>query len=116
MNKNHPHLNVLSIWEPIPTDEFYTKEYISRRTYLMPDGTISVATPEKPIYAYAKGYTKGKKDFCLFLYSDSKNKKAIEKFMDKALKSVKVADISEALVIATTGGFKYTTEVYRESK
>lgn len=116
MNKNHPHLNVLSIWEAIPTDEFYSKQYNAKRTYLQPSGVVSEASIEKPIYAYAKNYTKGKKDFSLFMYSDSSNSKAVEKFFDASVKNVKTTDVSEALVIASTNGFKYTAMLFKGDK
>lgn len=116
MNKNAPILNALCIWEAIPTDEFYSKQYSSSRTYKLPNGVIETPTPDRPVFAYAKNYTKGKKDFSLFLYSDSNDEKSIEEFMDKAIKDVKVADVSEALVIASTNGFKYTDKVFKEDK
>lgn len=116
MNKNAPILNALCIWESIPTDEFYSKRYNSSRTYKLPNGVIETPTPDKPVFAYAKNYKKGKKEFALFMYSDSSNGEAIEKFMDKAIKDVKVADVSEALVIASTNGFKYTDKVFKEDK
>ena len=50
------------------------------------------------------------------MYSDSNDAKSVEKFMDKAIKDVKVADVSEALVIASTNGFKYTDKVFKEDK
>lgn len=116
MNKNAPILNALCIWEAIPTDEFYSKQYNSSRTYKLANGVVETPTPDKPVFAYAKNYSKGKKDFSLFIYSDSRNGKAIEEFMDKAIKEVKIADISDALVVASTNGFKYTTNVYRGDK
>ena len=116
MNRNYPIANALSIWEAIPHEGLYSKTYTSRRTYKLSSGVIVEPTSETPIIAYAKNYTKGKKDFSLFLYSDSKDAKAIEKFMDKAIKDVKVADVSEALVIASTNGFKYTDKVFKEDK
>lgn len=114
MSRNYPIANALSIWEAIPHEGLYSKTYTSRRTYKLSSGVIVEPSAETPIIAYAKNYKKNKKEFSLFMYSSSKNEKDIEKFMDKAVKDIKVADVSEALVIATTGGFKYTTHVYKE--
>ena len=116
MNRNYPVVNALSIWEAIPHKGLYSKVYTSRRTYKLSSGTIVDPTPESPLIAYAKNYKKNKKDFSLFIYSDSKDEKSIEDFMDKAVKNITSSDISEALVIATTGGFKYTNDTYKGDK
>lgn len=109
-----PKLNVLSVWERIPHDGLYTKQYNANRTYSMPSGVVGVASYDKPVFAYAKSYKKNNQDFSLFMYSDSKNAKSVEKFFDESVKNVTKEDISEALTIASTNGFKYLDIDYKE--
>jgi len=116
MNKvsqeKHVTLNLPALWKAVPGRSIGSRTYTSNRSYL--DGKqIKIADNKTPITAYYQTFTKGKKDFSLFIYSDETDIKKISDFFEKLVKNTKVEDISKALVSASSDGFTYLHTYYK---
>ena len=119
MNKvsreKHVTLNLPALWKAVPGDSINTRTYTSNRTYL--EGQlVSVASNERPITRYVKTFTKGKKDFSLFMFSDESDLKKISDFFDGIVKKLTIESVSKSLISASSDGFTYLDTYYKEKK
>lgn len=78
-------LDEVALWRAKLTDEMTVRENPAGRPY--EDNNIIKKTTSVA-YRYAKNYTVGKEKFCLFIFTYTKNKKDVEKFLNKVAKTI----------------------------
>lgn len=61
------------------------------------NGVLLYSSPQKPVYMFAKNFTKFKKDFSLFVYTYESDRAVVEKHFDKVVKQLKREDIVQVL-------------------
>src|SRR5688572_27474748 len=60
-------------------------------------GLVNYSSPERPVYMFAKNFTKFKKDFSLFVYTYESDRAVVERHFDKVVKQLKREDIVQVL-------------------
>ena len=86
-------LDEVALWRAKLTDEMTVRENPIGRPY--EDNNI-IKKITSVAYRYAKNYTVDKEKFCLFIFTYDKNKKDVEKFLNKVAKSITVEKAKKA--------------------
>lgn len=86
-------LDEVALWRAKLTDDMTVRENPIGRPY--EDNNIIKKTTSVA-YRYAKNYTVDKEKFCLFIFTYNKNKKDVEKFLNKVAKSITVEKAKKA--------------------
>lgn len=60
------------------------------------NGLMYQANSYKPLYRYGKRYTKYKKSFNLFVYTDSPDAAGVEKFLDSVKSKIKQPEVNRS--------------------
>lgn len=119
MNKvsqeKHVTLNRPALWQPTSDLEIGSRTYTANRTY-QDNKVIGISSQEKPITRYVQTFTKGKKDFSLFMFSDETDIKKVSDFFANLVKKTTVEDVSKALITASSDGFTYLDTYYKGAK
>ena len=113
--ERQPVLNKVALWSAVPNDQLSVRIYTANRTYSS-NGVIRVASPSTPLHRYVKAYERFKVRFSVFLFSESDDRDAVEKFMDSIAKGVKKEDVNEAFLKSTESSFKYLDKYFKENK
>lgn len=116
MNKvsqeKHVTLNLPALWKAIPSLAIGSRTYTSNRSYV-DNGVVKIADTATPITSYYQTFTKGRKNFSLFIYSDETDINKISDFFEKLVKNTKIEEVSKALVSASSDGFTYLDIYYK---
>lgn len=107
-------LDEVALWRAKLTDEMTVRENPIGRPY--EDNNIIKKTTSVA-YRYAKNYTVDKEKFCLFIFTYDKNKKEVEKFLNKVAKTITVDMVKKAKEEATMfSNFEWLNIKYKEEK
>lgn len=107
-------LDEVALWRAKLTDEMTVRENPIGRPY--EDNNIIKKTTSVA-YRYAKNYTVDKEKFCLLIFTYDKNKKEVEKFLNKVAKSITVEKAKKANEnVAMFSNFEWLNIKYKGDK
>lgn len=106
--RNYAELNRPGIYRRLRAKEVLAKRYNSLPYKWR--GVLLRASKDRPIYSYGKNFTKFKKEFSLFIWTQEGDQEKIEAHFDKVVKGLKREQIME--IILHIKGFSYLTPEY----
>lgn len=106
--RNYAENNRIAVYRKMRIDGLQVKKFTGGHPYLN-NGLLMRTSETEPIYSYAKNYKKFTKEFSLFVWSTSSDQKAVEKQLDKVIKSLKREQIIE--VINKIKSFAYVEQM-----
>lgn len=84
-------------------DDIYAKSFAGGYPYIE-SGQVVRSSQSRPIYSYAKNYTKDNKDFALFVWTIDSDVKSVEALLDDHYESVTSESIDQG---TADGSFVY---------
>lgn len=86
-----PEINVVHVWLPMKSDALDVKQF-DDYPFTTESGIIQSASSLRPVFRYAKNYTKNEARFSLCMISLQKDRDAIEEFLDKTAEQIDPID------------------------
>lgn len=108
--RNYAELNKPAIFRKLRHESLLTRSYTGGYPYSK-NGLLFRSSATEPIYSYGKNFKKFSKDFSLFMWTNEKDSKKVEKHFDNVVKGLKREQIVE--VINNIKSFSYVEPTYK---
>lgn len=99
-------LNQIAIWRPFGSEKILKREAPLGQSFKIAGNPV-IQSSQKPLFRYAKDFSRFGVKFCLFVRTFEEDITAVEKALDDAAKSLKKAEILNGTSEAGNNSFVY---------